>query len=256
MNKGLYLLLAICIVSVIGGCSGDEDPVVSPEPEVYTASGNFHNFLVGDGTIDTRLSFRQGADISLANHIMPNGAAIDRSMLLADPKQNTPLSFYLSGGDGTILNSGEVFSVERDRRYIFVALGDISAASGQLAPTLLQMDALEAPPAGQVVFRITHALAGSPGPIDVYVNDQVISNLEYGAHSQPVAFDARAANQDDLIVVPAGVTPDGSNEIWNSQDASLFVADRDYEALMGHVASMGFNGNINGRAALFLHEAH
>ena len=81
---------------------------------------------------------------------------------------------------------------------------------------------------------------GSPGPVDVHVNGMVISNLVYGRASAPVTFDARAANGDSLVVVPTGVIPDGNNGIWQSMGTSLFLADRDYEAIMGHTPMARF----------------
>lgn len=255
MLRILKLLVALVCVAMAVGCSSDDDPVTPPQPDVYTASANLHNFVVGDGQTNTQLSFRQGADINLANHIVPNGAAVNRQFLLDDPQQNSAVTFFQSLGDGTILNPGETFSLERDKQYVFMALGSIMTASGPLAPTLVQMDALELPPSGKVIFRITNALAGSPDPVDVHVNGIVVEGLAFGSHSSALEIDAREENQDEIVIVPAGETPNGSNEIWNSTGTTLFRQGLDYEAVLGHVATLGFNGNINGRTVLFLHEA-
>ncbi len=255
MTRKTLLIIAGIVLLLIAGCS-DDDPVTPPKAKIYTAAGNFHNFLVADGAVDTRLSVLQGADINIANHIVPNGAAINRGLLLDKPQVTSSLSFFLSGGDGTILNPAEVFPLEHDQRYIFMALGNIYTAQGQLKPTLMQMPALAAPAAGKVAFRFTHALAGAPGPVDVHVNGQIITNLVFGKASATVTFDARAAGEDTLIIVPTGVEPDGNNEIWKDTGSTTFLADRDYESIMAHNARDAFNGDINGTVQVFLLESH
>lgn len=249
------LLLALAVLVLLAGCSSEDDPTVPQNPQVFTATGNFHNFIVADGTVDTRLSFRQGTDINLANHIVPNGTAIDRGLLLNSANTAAAINFFLTDGDGTLLNQGEVFNLTADAKYVFMALGNLYTTQGQTRPTLMQLDALEAPPAGQVVFRFTHALAGTPDPVDVHVNGQVIRNLVYGRASAPLAFPARASDMDSLIVVPTGVDPAGGGTLLRIVDQSLFLADRDYEAIFAHLPRLGFNGDINGTGKLFLHES-
>jgi len=254
MNRLMILVTAGLFLLVGAGCSSDDDPVVVGPPQIYTALTNFHNHLVADGTVDTQLSLNQGPGINLANHIVPGGVAVDRTLLLDAAQESSALNFFLTGGDGTILNQDEAFPLERDKNYIHIALGSLYVAQGQLRPTLMQLPALEAPPAGEVTFRFTHALAGSPAPIDIYVNGEKITNLVYGRASAPVVFSARTDSDDTLVIVPTGVTPDGSNEIWQST-GSLFKADRDYEVVLGHIPKFAFNGDINGRAAVYLNES-
>jgi hypothetical protein len=249
---GLLSLLSLCVMT---GCSSEDDPVVPTNPQIFNATGNFHNFLVADGSVDTRLSFRQGPDINLANHIVPNGTATNRNLLLDNRETASAINFFLTDGDGTLLNQGEVFNLTADARYVFMALGHLYTVQGQTRPTLLQLDALAAPPAGQVAFRFTHALAGTPGSVDVHVNDQVIQNLVYGKASNTLVFSAREPDKDSLIVVPTGVDPAGGNTLIQIVDQSLFLADRDYEAILAHLPRLGFNGDINGGARLFLHES-
>jgi hypothetical protein len=257
MNKMAMLALVFSGGMLLVGCGDDEDsPTTPPTPDVYTATANLHNHVVADGTVDTQMSFRQGETINLANHILPGGVAIDRGLLLDDPTQQSEITMFLTGGDGTALNPGQQFTLERDRRYVFIGLGSISVSSGQLRPQLVQLDALRDPGEGKVVFRFTHALAGSPDPVDLYVNDEVVQNIGFAQSSPQLEFDARAENQDSLIIVATGVVPDGTNEIYRVEASTLFQSDRDYEAVLGHKPRLGFNGDINGRLGLFLSEAH
>lgn len=258
MNRFLSIVpILFCLVMVSScGDSEDDGPTTPPQPDVYTASANLHNHVVGDGTLDTQMSFRQGEAVNLANHIVPGGVALDRGLLLDDPSQISGIEMFLTGGEGTALNPGDEFTLERDRRYVFIALGSLAAASGQLRPQLVQLDALPEPGSGKVVFRFTHALAGSPDPVDVYVNGEVARNLSFAQSSPEIEFDARSAGEDTLIIVATGVIPDGSNEIYRAEGATLFQSGLDYEAVLGHRPRNGFNGDINGSLGLYLSEAH
>ncbi len=255
MKRLLAALMMTTTVLVLGACSSDDDVVVPPNIDIYTAQGNFHNYLVGDGQVNTNLSVQMGLGLVVANHVVPGGVAISRTLLLDDPAQTSPLEIFLTLGDGTILNSGETFPLVSNQRYVFMALGDVNSSQGQLQPTFLQLNPMAAPPAGEVNFRFTHAMAGSPDPVDVYVNGEIISGLSFGNVSDVHTFSARSSGQDSLLVVPAGEIPNGTNEIWHSINSTLFSAGLDYETILAHVANEGFNGDIGGNAAIYLHEA-
>jgi hypothetical protein len=258
VKRFLWIVPVFLGLALMTGCgdSSDDGPTTPPDPEIYTASANLHNHVVGDGTVDTQMSFRQGATVNLANHVVPGGVAINRGLLLDDPSQLSAIEIFLTAGDGAVLNPGEEFTLERDKRYVFIALGNLAVASGQIKPQIHQLDALGEPAPGKVRFRFTHALAGSPAPVDVYVNDEVVRNLSFAQSSPEIEFDARAEDEDSLIIVATGVIPDGSNEIYRGEGQTLFQSGLDYEAVLGHRPRNGFNGDINGALGLYLSEAH
>jgi len=173
-------------------------------------------------------------------------------LLLASAVQASSLMFFLTEGDSTILNPGEVFNLRTTAKYVFLALGDVMDSVGPTRPTLMQMDTLVDPSPDWVRFRFSHALTGSTGPIDVYVNGVVIANLSYGRASAPVDFPARAAGGDSLIVVPAGDPPDGPTVIWKNLGGDLFDADRTYDAFLAHKPQGGIHGDIFGAAEVLL----
>ena len=131
--------------------------------------------------------------------------------------------------DGTPLNPGEQFTLERDKRYVLVGLGSILVSAGQLRPQLVQLDALRLPGDGKAVVRFTHGLARSPDPVDIYVNGEVVRSIGFAQSSAPPELDARAENEDSLIMVATGVVPDGSNEIYRSVGATLFRSGRAWQ---------------------------
>jgi hypothetical protein len=249
MAKRNLLVGAILMIGLLSGCSSD-DEVVVPPADLYEARGDISNFLVGDGTIDTRMSVRLSANVGVADNILPNQTSLDESFLLGSDNETVNIGISLTHGDGTILNDGEEFTLIHDRRYLYIACGLVSEASGTLKPTLLKMTPLAKPGAGKVQFRFIHALAGNPVAVDVHVNGEVISNVSYGAVSAPVIFTARPVGQDELLVVPTGVTPDGSNEIFKSTGHLLFFMDEHYDGVLAHHPKSIYDGDVNGQAAL------
>jgi len=244
--KRWFLLVGGILLAAMGGCTEEGDPVLPPVPGVYTATGDFFNLLVGDGSVDTRTSFRQGNDIKLGDHILPNGGAIDRGLLLGSPAQASALRFFLTEGDSTILNPGEVFNLNSGGDYVFLALGDVRHTSGETRPTLLQVDALADPPTGQVRFRFSHALTGWTGAVDVHVNGEILENIRYGDESEPIVFDARVAGQDSLVVVPTGEDPDGPLALWGDRGDDIFDAGETIDAFLVHEPHLGVNGDVAG----------
>jgi hypothetical protein len=244
LKRKLLLLPALLLFAA---CTAEDDPVVPPGPDVYTATGDFHNLLVGNGSIDTRTSFLQGNIVRLGDYILPNGAARDRGLVLNSPAQAVALRFYLTEGDGTFLNPGEVFNLNNRGDYAFMAFGDVRDESGPTRPTLLQMDALADPPAGAVRFRFFHALAGWTGAVDVHVNGRVLANVRYGHETAPVLFDARSAGEDSLVVVPAGEDPGGPYALWADRGADLFDAGTPYEVVLVHEPLDLYYGDVAGR---------
>jgi len=242
--KRILLLLPLLLLTA--ACSTEDDPVVPPGPDGYTALGDFHNLLVGDGAIDTRASFRQGTDVALGDHILPNGAALGRTLLLDSPAQADALTFFLTEGDGTVLNRGEVFNLNNTGEFVFLALGDVRMTDGQTRPTLLQMDALAPPPADRVRLRFSHALTGWTGAVDVHVDGEVLADVRYGHEFAPVTFFARAAGQDSLVVVPAGEDPDGPYVLWEARGEDLFAGGNAYEAFLVHEPFQSVHGDIAG----------
>jgi len=251
MSRFPWLFLVLVLVV---GCSSEDDPVLPETPDVYTATGDFHNLLVGDGSVDTRTSFRQGNIVTLGDNIVPNGAALDRGLLLNSPAQAVALQFLLTNGDGAYLNAGEVFNVNSRGDYVFLAIGDVQDASGPYRPTLLQMDALAEPQGGEVRFRFFHALTGWTGAVDVHVNGRVLENVRYGHAIAPVLFDARPAGQDSLVVVPVGEDPDGPFALWESRGSDLFDGGTAYEAILTHEPFDLYHGDIAGDYELLLIE--
>jgi hypothetical protein len=250
MRKRLVMILSAVALILNVGCSSDDDPVVVPPVDLFTAHGDFINLLVGDGTVDTRMNVRMGLDLTVAHQVMPNGAAVFQDLLLAATPETASIGFLLSNGDGTILNDGEQFSLTRDRSYVFMAMGHIDTTSGAIQPKLLQLDPLASPGTGKVQFRFIHALAGNPIAVDVHVNGELISNVAFGTASAPVTFDARSVGKDDLVIVPANVVPDGSNEIWKSSGQILFFEGSHYDAVLAHHPRTIFDGDASGQAAI------
>ena len=250
LRLSLLLLVAISMCFVVG-CSSDDDIVVPPA-ELYEAHGDFTNFLVGDGSVDTRMNVHLGTSLMVADNISPHETALDEELLLGSELETASIGITLTYGGGAVLNEGEEFSLIRDRRYLFMACGLVSAATGQLKPTLLQLTPLAKPGVGHVQFRFVHTLAGNPIAVDVHVNGEVISNVGYGTVSTAVTFAARPIGQDELLVVPTGVTPDGTNEIWKSTGQLLFVMDEHYDGVLTHHPKSVFDGDINGRPSMKL----
>ena len=108
------------------------------------------------------------------------------------------------------------------------------------------MDALAEPPALRVRFRFTHALAGWTGAVDVHVNGQVLSNVRYGHESADVAFYARDAGQDTLVVVPASLQPDGPYVLWSRRGADLFDEGDVVDAFFVHETHDPYRGDVTG----------
>ena len=256
MTRRFILIFAAVTLFVSVGCSSDDTTVVVPPVDFYEAHGDFTNLLVGDGSVDTRMNVHLGSALNIANEILPNGTALDRGLLLAAPQETASIGISLFFGDGTVLNTGEQFPLTRDRSYVFMAVGHVSETQGVLKPTLLQLTPLASPGYGKVQFRFVHALAGNPIPVDVHVNGEIITNVAFGSASAAVTFDARSAGQDSLLVVPTGVTPDGSNEILKSTGHILFFMDTHFDAIMSHHPRSVFDGDVSGQAVLLLIPPH
>jgi hypothetical protein len=254
MKRSALLILWLVLPLVFIGCS-DDDEVIAPPADVFEAYSDISNYLVGDGTVDTRMDVRLSASVRVAEDINPLNTRLDADLLLGSDQQTSPVEILLSNGDGTVLNEGQEFTMVADRRYLFMSMGDVSQATGATKPMLLQLNPLAKPGAGRVQFRFVNALVGNPIAVDVHVNDQVINNAAYGEASSPVRFDARPVGQDVLIVVPAGETPDGSNELYKSENQLLFVMDEHYDAVLTHQPSSIHDGDINGHPALKLNQS-
>ena len=253
MTTRLWVILAAMAVILSGGCSSDDsDPVVPPDVDIFEAYGDFYNFLVGDGTVDTRMDVRLGTNLHVASDIPPNGGERERALILAAEQETASIGIYLTAGDGSVLNDGEQFPLTKDRHYVFMALGHVDETQGSLKPSLLQLAPLASPGISKVQFRFVHALAGTPDPIDVHVNGQVITNIQYGSASPAATFDARPVGQDSLLVVPTGVTPDGDNEIWKSTGHILFFMDSHYDGVLTHHPRSIFDGDVTGQAEVVL----
>lgn len=251
MRESRFLVVCALTLCLVGGCS-DDDEIVVPPAELYEASGDISNFLVGDGTVDTRMSVQLGSTLDVVKNVPPNSTHLGAEFLLGSEQETAAIGISLSTGDGTVLNAGEEFTLDRDRHYLFMAIGLINEATGPRKPTLLQMTPLAKPGVSKVQFRFVHALAGNPQAVDVHVNGEVISNVEYGAVSAPVTFTARPVGQDELAVVPAGVTPDGTNEIWLSTGHLLFFMDEHYDGVLAHHPKSYFDGDVNGQPAMVI----
>lgn len=248
--RRLILLLALAVMT---GCSSsDSGPTTPPQTESPTAVAAFHNHVLGDGSYDTRLDVTLGADTPVTGGVIPGGASTNIEIALTAAEQTAAIGFALSAG-GAVLNPGQSYALRQDARYVFHAMGDLAATGGATAPTLIQLPAVAAPATGQVTVRFVHAAAGATGPVDITVNGAGVTALAYGSASTTVTFAARGENQDALVIVPAGQTPDGSNEIARIENQTLFTADGAYEVIIGHLPSQGFNGNINGDVRVFLH---
>lgn len=255
MKKGLMIILAILTMSLALGCSSDDDPVVAPPADIIEAHADVANFLVADGTVDTRLTVKLGTSITVAENVSPNGMSLDGSLILGSDTETAPLAISLTHGDGSTLNPGEEFLLVKERRYLLLACGMYGVMSGQTKPTLLQLTPMAKPGVGKVHFRFIHAMPGHTDPVDVHVNGEVISNVAYGSASNPVTFAARPVGQDDLRVVPVGVIPDGTNEIWMSTGHLLFFMDEHFDGVLAHHPKSAFDGDVNGDPVVVLFQS-
>jgi hypothetical protein len=248
MTKRLLLLLTALITLL--GCSSDDESVVVPPVDLFEAHGDFTNLLVGDGLVDTRMSVRLGPSLSVSDNIDPNRTRFFATLLLADVQETASIEVFLTSGDGATLNGGEQFPLRKDREYVFMAVGHVDSTQGTLKPTLIQLNPLASPGVSRVQFRFVHALAGAPFPVDVYVNGLQLTNVEYGSASAPVTFNRRPVSQDSLAVVSAGLTPDGSNEIWKANGTLLFLGESHYDAVLAHHPKSKFDGDVQGNALM------
>ena len=247
--KLLSIMMAFFLaLFLLCGCtSSDEDPVEPVDPNA--AVGIFTNVLVGDGTVDTRMSVRNNNDTEdVASGILPNVTTVDNDILLGGTQDTARLGILLTAGPGTILNVREPITLTIDVTYSYVACGHIDAVDGDLQPKFLMLDPLSTPGVGKAQFRLVHALAGNPIPVDVHVNGEVIANVAYGTQSPAVVFDTRPLGQDDLTIVPTGVTPDGTNEIWKSSGQILFAMNSHTDGVLAHYARSAYEGDVAGEA--------
>lgn len=245
--KRTTLLLALAALLSVAAC-GDDDPATPTPPAVHEATADFWNFLVADGATDTRLTFFKDTDTAIDTGILPIGGTSGHTIALSDPSASAVLGYALSNPAGTSLEASASYPMEENRRYRLAACGILGSSDLNSRPRMVQMDALEAPAAGQVTLRAFHALAGNPVAVDVHVNGLVIAGLDFGEATPAVTFAARAADQDTLLIVPAGQEPDGSNEIIAARGISLFNADTRYELTVVHQTSGIYNGDVNGAA--------
>lgn len=248
MKSLRILTIPLLTVFILCGCtSSDEDPVEPVDPNA--AVGTFTNVLVGDGTVDTRMSVRNNNETEdVVSGILPNVTSVDNDILLGGTQDNARLGILLTANPGTILNMREPITLTIDVSYSFVACGHIDAVDGDLQPKFIMLDPLSTPGVGKAQFRLVHALAGNPIPVDVHVNGEVISNVAYGTQSAAVVFDTRPLGQDELLVVPTGVTPDGTNEIWKSSGQVLFAMNSHTDGVLAHYAQTAYDGDVAGEA--------
>ena len=88
--KSVLLMLLLTLALFCVGCSGD-DEVVAPPAEVYEAHADISNFLVGNGTVDTRMDVRLSANVRVAEDINPLNTVLDADLLLGSEQQTTPV---------------------------------------------------------------------------------------------------------------------------------------------------------------------
>jgi len=251
MNKSMLLILLLTIGLLVVGCS-DDDEVIAPPSDIHEARADISNFLVGDGVTDTRMNVQMSVNVAVAQNVEPNKTELDATLLLGSASQTSPVEILRSYGDGTVLNDGQEFSLVKDQRYLFMAIGNVAMDSGPQKPALLQLVPLAKPGVGRVQFRFVHALAGNPAAVDVHVNRKVLTNVAYGQADPAVVFDARPVGQDELIVVPTGEAPDGTNEIYKSIGHLLFFMDEHYDAVLGHHPKSLHIGDVVGSPAMVL----
>jgi len=253
MQRALLAFACIGALLALGACSSDDDPSRPVVPDDPEALADFWNFLVADGTMDTRLDFFQDSNREITTGIGPAEGSTRHVIHLASATADANLGYRLTNPASVPLESSGAFPMVGNRRYRLVVCGVLDESDPNLAPRMVQMDSLAAPTSlANVTFRIFHSLAGNPVEVDVYVNDKIITGLGFGEVSAPVTFTARAASQDALVIVPAGQVPNGSNEIYGTRDSSLFSPGHRYEATVLHAPTGTTMGNINGAVQVSL----
>lgn len=244
--KRLSVAMALGVLLALGACGGDDDPANPGTPESYSATVGFWNFLVADGSTDTRLDFFHDTDSPLATNVLPLGGADGLPVTLAAASSSPVLGYKLSYPGAVPLEASNAFPMNDGDHYRIKVCGVLGSADPDLAPRMVQMEDLAAPATGSVTLRVFHALAGSPVAVDIHVNGRTISGLNYAEASDPVSFAARSADQDTMLIVPAGQAPNGSNEIIAVRGASLFSGNTRNEVTLVHQTSGLYNGDVNG----------
>jgi hypothetical protein len=238
--------ISLCFLLGLAACSGDDDPTEPPVTVKHETKADFWNLLVADGSTDTRLDFFRDSDESIATNISPFGGSTRNKIDLTAASSSVVLGYKLSNPDAVPLHASQAYTLTENRRDRFVVCGILGSVDPAVEPRMVQMDSLAAPAASNVTLRAFHALAGSPIEVDIHVNGQVIAGLGFGEASAPITFAARAADQDDLVVVPAGVLPGTGNDIYATRGSSLFSAGTRVELTVGHKTSGLYNGDVNG----------
>jgi hypothetical protein len=238
--------ISLCFLLGLAACSGDDDPTEPPDPATHETKADFWNLLVADGSTDTRLDFFRDSDGSIATSISPFGGSTRNKIDLTAASSSVVLGYKLSNPGAVPLQSSQAYTLTENRRDRFVVCGILGSVDPDVAQRMVQMDSLAAPAASDVTLRAFHALAGNPIDVDIHVNGQVIAGLGFGEASAPITFAARAADQDDLVVVPAGVLPGTGNDIYATRGSSLFSAGKRVELTVGHRTSGLHNGDVNG----------
>jgi len=238
--------ISLCFLLSLAACGGDDNTTEPPVPVKYETKADFWNLLVADGATDTRLDFFQDSDRSIAINIVPFGGSTKNKIDLADASSSVVLGYKLSNPGAIPLQYSQSFPMTENGRDRFVVCGILGSVDPDVTPRMVQMDSLAAPTAGNVTLRAFHALAGNPMDVDIHVNGQVIANLGFGEASAPITFAARAADQDSLVVVPAGQMPGSGNDIYATRGSSLFSPGTRCELTLGHKTSGIYNGDVNG----------
>ena len=232
--KRYCFALSLFFLLSLAACGGDDDPTEPPVPVTHATKGDFWNLLVADGATDTRLDFFRDPDSSIATNIVPFGGSTNNVIDLAAPSSSVVLGYTPSNPGASPLLSSQSFSMTENGRDRFVVCGILGSGDPDLAPRMVQMDSLAAPASSDITLRACHALAGNPIDVDIHVNGQVIAGLGFGEASAPVTFAAREADQDTLVVVPAGQLPGSGNDLYATRGSSLFSAGTRCELTMGH----------------------
>lgn len=252
MHRRLSLYALSSLLVLLAACGGT-DTIAPPQPEYFTATGDFWNFVVLDGSLDTRITVHQGEQFMPADQVLPGGGATARNLTLTAESQNVSLGFFLSYTDSTVQNPGETFPTAEGRHHVYVAMGRPWTTNAAVAPTIVQMDPVAEPDAGHVAVRFVHALAGAPGAVDVHVNGQTFSGLAFGQETGTITFPTRGAGQDSLYVMPAGAAPDPDTALWKNLGGSLFANGARYDCFLGHLPQDLYNGDAGGAIRLYQH---
>jgi hypothetical protein len=239
MMRLMSTVSIVLLGALLASCGGGTESIAPPAPEYYTATGDFWNFVVLDGSLDTRLTVVQSDVFTPVDQLLPGGGATARNLTLTAENQSVPIGFFLSYTDSSIMNAGQTFPVREGQHRIYVAMGRPWTTNDTVAPRILQMPPAETPGPGQVAVRFVH------------VNGEVIEGLAFGEGSATTMFTARGADQDSLYVMPAGQAPDPDAALLKNLGGSLFANGARYECFLGHQPQEALNGDVNGAIRLY-----